>query len=433
MAHNLLIVCTYTPGPPYEDEAKAMVASAARFGYRSQPIAVPDQGDWWRNCSAKPQYFLKAFREHNGPVLWLDADCLVLEPLDDLLEMLNQADLLVKYRPAHAFSALFNTGVMLFRKTPATLSLAEQWAAESLRWGPLHRFPDQATFSQAMLRHQRQIRFQPLPDRFHMMPQTTGDRVPPGCAIFHNKMSRRVRSSALPQQRPHVEVPPAPAAEFMSLGPQPAISAGLPLAGVAGANKEFAEFASRHGISKIWNVSLPLPETDLAGLEQSKLAVMRSLFHRLPAETRVVLCDHDTIWLAPPQPFVDGLSHADLVLAWDRTSPMAIPSTHVIGMKLTSRLAQQILPRAESAYQALRQQWGERASPAMALSQVLRSPDAAGAAHCLPIESVTDLPRAQPQTLAVAVRGEMACIPRRALPAPHVPLYSSVATMARAT
>ena len=428
MSSDLLIVCTYTPGPPYEDEARAMVASAVRFGYRTLPIAVADQGDWWRNCSAKPSYFWQAFRQHDGPILWLDADCLILQPLDELLGMLAYADLLVKYRPGHAFSALFNTGVMLFRKTPATLHMVEEWAAESLRFGPLHRFPDQATFSQAMLHHQHDIRVLPLAEKFHTMPQVGEQRIPPGCVIFHNKISRRVRNTALPQERPHVDVPAPPAAEFMSLGPQPAVAAGLPLAGVAGANREFSEFASRHGIQKIWNVSLPLPETDLAGIEQSKLAVLRSLFHRLPANAHVVLSDFDVIWLSHPRPFVDPLASADLVLAWDRGNPLASPATAVMGLKLSARLAQQILPQVESAYVSLRQQKGAEATPGMALAQVLRSPHMQSAVCCLPQDAVTDLPRAGKHTLAVAVRGELACIPRSTVPKPHVPLFTSVAT-----
>src|SRR5579885_496490 len=113
MSQNLLVACTYTAGSPYEAEARQLAESATRFGYAVRGIAVPDQGNWWRNVGIKPTYVLEMLEAHHGPLLFLDADCLILEPLDEMLALLDHADLTVKYRPGNCLSALFNAAVLL--------------------------------------------------------------------------------------------------------------------------------------------------------------------------------------------------------------------------------------------------------------------------------------------------------------------------------
>jgi hypothetical protein len=425
MSHNLLITCTYTPGTPYEEEARDMAASAARFGYRAEPMAVPDQGDWWRNCGIKPSCFLRAFQEHEGPTLWLDADCLILQPLDELLTLLQHADMAIKYRPGHSFSALFNTGVILLRKSPATLSLVADWAELSIRHGPLHRFPDQATFSEAVLRHQRQVRITPLAERFHMFAQGPDLPPPAECVIFHNKMSRRIRNSALPKvtpSAPKVQVPsPVPNVRFLSLGPQAPPSQGLPMNGVAGANREWGEFASRWGIADVLYVGLPTGEHDLPALEATRLAVLRGLCRQLPPDSLLVLADYDVVFLRDPRRFAEPLAAgADLVLAWDHEHTAALPSTRVMGLRLGKSVRDDLLPQAEAVYARLIQQFGPQVTPATALAQVLRSHPHLVSLTCLPSRSVSDLAQATRATVAVAVRGELSCLP--GIGPPHWPL-----------
>ena len=52
----------------------------------------------------KPEYLLKTYKEHKGPVLWIDADSIVLGSIKPLLNKLNSSniDLMCTHRPNHA-------------------------------------------------------------------------------------------------------------------------------------------------------------------------------------------------------------------------------------------------------------------------------------------------------------------------------------------
>lgn len=408
MPHDLLIVAPYTRGTVYADEARELAESAARLGYRVEPLEMPDRGHWVLNVSIKPRCLYEAFRRHQGPMLVLDADCRILRPLDELVALLDRCELAIKYRPGYCFSGMFNVGVMLLAQTPVTLALVERWAELTEVWGIYHRFPDQATFTEALLAVQHQIRFRPLPLKFHVEPRDVEQVAEAERVIFHHKSSRVQRNSpAQPVPRPNV--PPCTEAQFVCLRPKKTAAVGLPLAGADGAAQDLVEFAQRFGIANVWVFGMPVAEHDRTALEHCKPFALNNLRERFKPGSRLVVCDHDVIFTVPPHEFAAPLEVADMVLAWDASNPDALPSTRVIGLRLTDAVCQQILPAIERTYVELRPHHEPADALARAIAQVLSAPPADIKLFALSTNTFAELPQATHLTRVVGMRGEPAC------------------------
>ena len=409
MSQDLLIACIYTSGSPYAAEARELAESAARFGYRVEAIEVADQGDWWRNVGIKPSVILEAFRSHHGPLLSLDADCRILRPLDEMLALLDDADVAVKYRPTYCFSALFNAAVLLLKKTPATLSLVETWAERGKRYAYLHRFAEQSSFAEGILFNQQELRFCDLPGKFHVDPRESNERPSADSVIFHRKTSRSVRQSELPKgQPPTIDSVSPPQALFVSLRPHkgPRVP-GLLMWGADAACFDFKEYASRYGIRDFAASMVPMSEKKPGELNHYKTTVLGELHKRLPADTHVVLSDFDVVYLRDPRIFCDPLESADLVIAWDAEENGALPLVNVIGMRLGPAVADRLLPAVQGEYQRLCTEHEPEQALRRAFATVLSAAPAGVRVATVPAASIGDLATAGPETTALAARGEM--------------------------
>lgn len=421
MSQPLLIVCKYAKGSKYADEARQLVHSAAAFGYKVRAMEAPDEGDWWRNTANKPRYILEAFKEHNGPLLSLDADCRIRQPLDEMLSLLRGADVAVKYRPNYCFTALFNAAVLLLNKTPATLSLVETWARQGERFGSLHRFVEQGAFAEGMLYNQRDLRLIPLPDRFHTMQDVDGSPPPADAVIVHLKSSRGQRKSALPPAPPRPLTDPSSATQYVTLRPDDAPPAGgLLMDRLEGARLDFKEYASRYGINNVALLNVQVARDDLAALEDAKLSALESLCNHKVATKRWVLCDFDSLFLRDPSMFADTLDVADMVLAWDRQDTGSLPSTTVIGFKASEVQSQTVLPAIRNELNRLQRNRSADAHLAQAMANVLRDPPTRVSLATFPRETVASMPRASAQTVVLSTRGELDLFGR--VPSPCLPL-----------
>ncbi len=412
MSNNLLIACTYTAGSPYEKEAHQLAASAARFGYAVRGIAVPEQGDWWRNVGMKPSYVLELLESHPGPLLFLDADCVILEPLEEMLSLLEVADLTVKYRPGNCLSALFNAAVLLAVRTPATLQVVKTWAERGRDYAHLHRFSEQGAFAEGMLYAQSELRFAPLPEKFHMFPIRGTGEAPPGCVILHNKTSNQVRSTALPTAPPAQVCRLAGDAHLVSIGPtDPMKPQGLPMSGHAATATDFAEYASRFGISKYWSIGVNSAHSDTHRLEQAKILAMRKLFAQFPVGARVVLADNDVVFLRNPQRIADAVANADVACAWHEVEGQEVPCCAALGLRLTEPMRDRLLIDLERTYARMEHQRLPGEVLPLALKEVLwRLANELPSAK-LPSQAVTDITHVTSDTVAVALRGQLRCIP----------------------
>jgi len=79
--HSPLIVSFYTKNTFYEREANNLIESCKKQGLEYAIVGLESLGNWKANCGLKPKFLLDQFLKHQRPLLWLDADAVVLEPL----------------------------------------------------------------------------------------------------------------------------------------------------------------------------------------------------------------------------------------------------------------------------------------------------------------------------------------------------------------
>jgi hypothetical protein len=130
--------------------------------------------------------------------LFLDCDTLVLAPLGDLFDVLDRVDLAVCHdvrrdteliregwrRPLPYAVPQFNTGVLLYRRSPRVSAFLADWAAAFVAAGVPR---DQVTFRELLW--QSELRFHVLPVEFNLRRVTLLDAWEPGDArptILHS-------------------------------------------------------------------------------------------------------------------------------------------------------------------------------------------------------------------------------------------------------
>lgn len=415
MSRELLIVCTFTRGTPYAEEARRLTASAARFGYAVRAIDIPDQGNWWQNAGAKMGRVLGEFRRHEGPLLFLDADCRVLRPLDEMLRLLDDADMAMTLRADHCFTAMVNSGVVLMRKSPGVLAVLEHWATAGIRFARCHRFADQGALLEGIVLNQHRVRCRALAEKYHSMVPLGGDAPAVDCVIAHLKASRVARTSSMPPgiERAETRSP----VEHVALRPMIAEPRPIPIEGVDGQQRDFVEYAGRWGAAASWWLEVPAGDSPIAGdkclteanrkaLDGWRVKALATLCQRLPVGTRVMVSDFDVVYLQDPHEFAQRLDEADLVVAWDRASG-GHPATATMALCVGPSISQFLLPRVAAESERLSPQGSAVASFAAALGCVLDSTGDEFAWTAVPRELVANLATAGPRTVSLCVRAPL--------------------------
>lgn len=425
MTQDLLVVCTYTAGSIYEDEARRMLASAERFGYQARAIPVPDQGDWRRNVGIKPKHIFDAIQQHRGPVLSLDSDCLILKPLDELLQLAQDTDIAVKCRPEYCFTGLFNAAVLLVQPTAAAWSVVREWAERGEKYCSQHRFAEQGAFVEGMTLNQHQVRLLPLPDRFHT-DTIDGAPAPPECVICHNKVSRQV----LPQEKKAAakrsvsamtqaaETNPPRKAVYCVTVPQFQKRGGRPLDGAEGTLADFQEFAKRNGVNDVTHATIADAAAHSTTYDLKKIDVIAKLGEMVPQDSRVVLAEYDNLFLRDPQQFEDTLEKADLALAWNHQDAQALPAMSTISFRVTPAIMNGLLPALRQECNRLMTQGMAERVLENAMNNVLRNQSLGLSIAALPAETIADLSSVNHTSTVLAVRSQLSFKTKGTAPCP---------------
>jgi len=138
----MLVVRYYTP--LYKFWADRLNASCRRLGVESRIVKWRDRGTWEGNCAGKGGFVASCLRDYKRPILWLDADCEVLRPLGDLVEIAKSCDFGVCefIRNADEDKFRLRSGTVLMCPTPEGRHLADRWAslcdADPQTWDQAH-------------------------------------------------------------------------------------------------------------------------------------------------------------------------------------------------------------------------------------------------------------------------------------------------------
>lgn len=81
-----VFVSYFTKNSGYEKIVVSLRHSLWRHSLKSYLRGIPDRGGWIKNCAYKPTFLLEMLDKFpTRPVIWIDADAIVLQPPDSLL------------------------------------------------------------------------------------------------------------------------------------------------------------------------------------------------------------------------------------------------------------------------------------------------------------------------------------------------------------
>jgi hypothetical protein len=74
-----LIVSFYTRDTIYEKEVEDLILSCRGLNLEAHIEPRADLGSWEKNCCQKPEFILECLNRFKRPILWVDADAMILQ------------------------------------------------------------------------------------------------------------------------------------------------------------------------------------------------------------------------------------------------------------------------------------------------------------------------------------------------------------------
>lgn len=75
------LISFYTKDTIYEKEVKDLITSCECLGIEYCIEAREDLGSWDKNCCQKPLFILECMEKYNRPLVWVDADAIVMQKI----------------------------------------------------------------------------------------------------------------------------------------------------------------------------------------------------------------------------------------------------------------------------------------------------------------------------------------------------------------
>jgi hypothetical protein len=119
-----VFICYYTEHTSYENEAKLLRLSLETHGLESHIAAIPNLGSWQKNTQYKSQFIAAELERLKQPVVWVDADAIVIQRPEALLTMPAGVDLAaVRF----ATDQHLLSGTVYFSGSPKCMEVVKRW------------------------------------------------------------------------------------------------------------------------------------------------------------------------------------------------------------------------------------------------------------------------------------------------------------------
>ncbi|NGX38755.1 MAG: hypothetical protein KR126chlam1_00065 [Chlamydiae bacterium] len=200
MEHFPVIISFYTKETPYEKEVENLIASCERFGLEHSIEGVESFGTRELNCTFKPFFLLQKLQELKKPLLWIDADGVVVQK--PKWQEAFAADLAVRMHPelADDHRSKVITSTVFIRPTDGAKVLLKLWIKQCqetlLDPNRTDEFWDQTALRDAILKRPSGISVSALPLSYAKIFDHPTDRLlAPEPVIEHFQASRRFKKS----------------------------------------------------------------------------------------------------------------------------------------------------------------------------------------------------------------------------------------------
>lgn len=163
-----LFVSYYTLNTGYEQEIKNLTLSSKKLSLETDFVAIESKGSWEQNCCYKPQFLLEMLEKHKRPIVWIDADAVILKkPLFfDSLEC-DIALRIYEDLPLEHPSKV-NTATVYLRNTKQVKELLKLWKARChyILANKIGEPWDQSALRDVLFQQESPISVKPLPDSY---------------------------------------------------------------------------------------------------------------------------------------------------------------------------------------------------------------------------------------------------------------------------
>jgi len=192
------VVCFYTD-VHYQVEAERMAHSARLFGLEYELTKVESAKDWNRNAYKKAAFMLEKLKEHDRPIVWVDADARVRRypwELDEFAS--NDSDMAVCYvdwannpRAKRNDKELISAVVGL-KPTKGTFEILEAWVERNKETYGSRKF-EQLNLDEVIKENPKVAKVELLPEGYcHVFDKSIGEPI-----IEQMQASRRARKGLL--------------------------------------------------------------------------------------------------------------------------------------------------------------------------------------------------------------------------------------------
>ncbi len=122
---------TFYTDDRYKLAAARLGRSCEKFNIKFMMSSAPDLGRWRVNCNQKPMFLLAAYDKCDGPVVCLDADCVVHERPDFLLQPHPGVDAILW--AGGVGRRYVSSGVCWWGRTGIARAMLQMWVDECAR------------------------------------------------------------------------------------------------------------------------------------------------------------------------------------------------------------------------------------------------------------------------------------------------------------
>lgn len=187
-AQNFIDIITFYSNDDYKQLAIKLQESGKKFGHYINILQIKNEKQWGSAICKKPQLINKRYNKFGAPLLYLDADCEIIKPLDDLIYLINKNDLCIRERN---LIDKYNLGVMGFGTNRAKLRpFLLEWEKLTNRTFGTTQTVDQKPFESLIRNKYTKLKIHNLPPYYNFLPADDLDYNREKAVIYHNKESK---------------------------------------------------------------------------------------------------------------------------------------------------------------------------------------------------------------------------------------------------
>lgn len=188
-AKDHLNIVTFFAGEKYKTLAENLIVSGKNFGYHVHAFHMNNPHNWGKAVCEKPRLIYKYYTKLGPPLLYIDADCLIMKPLFDLADIIRSNPLTIRERN---LECRFNAGIMGFGTHYLMAPLLKRWyMLTKERLGASHTVDQKPLEIMLSVEpYKSKIKVFDLPIKYNFLPADVLEHNKDDAVILHLKESK---------------------------------------------------------------------------------------------------------------------------------------------------------------------------------------------------------------------------------------------------